>query len=1026
MESWTFLIQQEGDNVWLPLESSGSEVLEGRYRVMARTTQANCLLSVQISHLDLDILPPSRRIHKRQAQTNQKGLVALLPFTLLKPGIWEIHCQEQSNDPSGNETSKQVVHKQTLKLQVLEQEAGADLDGAEFYPQERHDQDLPDLTAHQDSIESVETTPALAQAFPLSLDDDASEMENKATHPNPISEMANIDDVLLESTIEESSPAVNTGDVLQDLITELQHPPAAKPPVQPIDKADAPLPLSHPENALSLGETEPLSSPTSARSAPTTDEQAGVEPTDQEMVGDDAEMQILLNTADQMAAHIIETMNAELHRIQHSAAPDIPAPSIPQTDNASPNPENSVVSPRHVGKPTHAKVANTEAANRDQPSVPDYLLPTPSANSQQQWDEDTLQRLGLTINLARDCYTVVNNQLILTGMLEEAGGSNDKEEKRDQQVPLHPPTSLNLEGLTLGLRVQLILPQSGTCLLEHDAALSLSTLPAPFSVLIAIPKNLKTHVLVGEVILAMATAPTMSSSSTATQSPSRTLETRLNEVLAQQSFTVTVGLGTLLDTIQVQQQAMDKKARTIASTTADTEPILPTSTASVPTTADDSEALKLEKRELQPVGYSPLPPKLTTSPSHNKHQHQPVPPQSNGSETPSQPTLDLPHFLRSDSDRPPSSMAIAITQSIQTATDSESPSEENVEVLNTPNHQSASQDDPSIESFEELEDPDQDLGQDSPLTEQTLELDNTLADQPVTAQIDLPPPSPTIDRLEIPPPSPITAEESEARSIQSSAPTQESDIATNLPVVSDLNLSENPFGILLDDVTEPNEWTPEIDEPQPSQPEQHEWTTDIDTLHLSQPDTGKTEEPEDVEENALDEQAFEEHRLEKQPLEQASVGGTTVCPPLPNDMPIPTPTLLVPQTDLIAGTPVRISVTLPSSIMPPDITDSELSQPPRHQTPVSLIFVKLWVQDRQTRSILDGPRWLVDFIPNHEGQLEAMTQLVLPLGCLEVSVEAIAVEMATQRESHKTTIHRSILPTAMPSPLATFNFDDFN
>ena len=144
-----------------------------------------------------------------------------------------------------------------------------------------------------------------------------------------------------------------------------------------------------------------------------------------------------------------------------------------------------------------------------------------------------------------------------------------------------------------------------------------------------------------------------------------------------------------------------------------------------------------------------------------------------------------------------------------------------------------------------------------------------------------------------------------------------------------------------------------------------------------------------------------------------------ILPPLPSDMPIPVPVLHLPDEELIAGTPIPVSVTLPRDIVAAADETSSGST-------LSLIFVKLWVQDRQMRSILDGPRWLVDFVPNRDGDLEAMTQLVLPIGCLDVSVEAIAVEMATQRESLKTSIQRTIMPAPMPDELSDFNFDDLN
>jgi hypothetical protein len=115
---------------------------------------------------------------------------------------------------------------------------------------------------------------------------------------------------------------------------------------------------------------------------------------------------------------------------------------------------------------------------------------------------------------------------------------------------------------------------------------------------------------------------------------------------------------------------------------------------------------------------------------------------------------------------------------------------------------------------------------------------------------------------------------------------------------------------------------------------------------------------------------------------------------LPEDEPVPTPQLGLPTGELIAGQPITAVVKLPN-LMP-------------------RIFVKLWLRDRQTRLLLDGPRWLVNFLPTGLGEVEARAQLTVPLGCLELQLEAIAVEMATQRESHKVTIDRLVVPPDLP------------
>ncbi|MGC1393422.1 MAG: hypothetical protein WA828_03995, partial [Coleofasciculaceae cyanobacterium] len=71
--------------------------------------------------------------------------------------------------------------------------------------------------------------------------------------------------------------------------------------------------------------------------------------------------------------------------------------------------------------------------------------------------------------------------------------------------------------------------------------------------------------------------------------------------------------------------------------------------------------------------------------------------------------------------------------------------------------------------------------------------------------------------------------------------------------------------------------------------------------------------------------------------------------------------------------------------------------------------------------LLDGPRWLVDLLPDGAGQLEAMTQVVVPFGFAEIRFEAIAVDLDSQRESHKVTVECAVMPPDLPS----FSMDDF-
>lgn len=121
MEFWEFLLQKDGDRSWLPLESTDVEILEGRYRVVARTSRPNTSVEIRITHLATDEMPPKRRVQKRSHQTNKDGLMIIFPFTRLKPGTWEVRC---SADVMANLLGEAWQH--TVRLQV----ASAHTEGA--------------------------------------------------------------------------------------------------------------------------------------------------------------------------------------------------------------------------------------------------------------------------------------------------------------------------------------------------------------------------------------------------------------------------------------------------------------------------------------------------------------------------------------------------------------------------------------------------------------------------------------------------------------------------------------------------------------------------------------------------------------------------------------------------------------------------------------------------------------------------------------------------------------------------------
>ncbi|MGJ5634350.1 hypothetical protein ABF638_34825, partial [Nostoc sp. CALU 1950] len=116
MEHWQFLIQKQGARSWHILESPNLEILEGQYRVLARSNLPNTDVEVRVTHSSTEEVQPTRRIFKRSRRTNSEGLMAVIPFTYFQAGVWELRC---SGDLMSELLGKSWQYK--VQLQVLSQ-----------------------------------------------------------------------------------------------------------------------------------------------------------------------------------------------------------------------------------------------------------------------------------------------------------------------------------------------------------------------------------------------------------------------------------------------------------------------------------------------------------------------------------------------------------------------------------------------------------------------------------------------------------------------------------------------------------------------------------------------------------------------------------------------------------------------------------------------------------------------------------------------------------------------------------------
>ncbi|MGC1527947.1 MAG: hypothetical protein WA783_18020, partial [Phormidesmis sp.] len=140
-----------------------------------------------------------------------------------------------------------------------------------------------------------------------------------------------------------------------------------------------------------------------------------------------------------------------------------------------------------------------------------------------------------------------------------------------------------------------------------------------------------------------------------------------------------------------------------------------------------------------------------------------------------------------------------------------------------------------------------------------------------------------------------------------------------------------------------------------------------------------------------------------QPASPFSSSFTATSPLRNADLPeVELPIISVPAGDLIAGGSVTITVRIRPSVYKP--------------------FIKLWMIDRQSRTLVGEPQLLTSLRPDTLGYLESSTDLRVPMGCLDVQIAAIAVDMATQQESNKAIVNRHVVPANQGSnSLRNFN-----
>ncbi len=918
MEHWQFLIQKQGDRSWHPL-SSNTEILEGSYRVVARFNHANTDVEVRVTSTSTED-PSKRRVNRRSRRTNSEGLMAVIPFTYLKPGNWELQCSGdlmsdflgkswqygvqlqvlssvgdnlgQSNLPQALPVEEnQEVSLLSVETAVVQESAIASVEHQQGMPENR-------ISAREvlelGSQSSSKCPPATPLTNPIPL-----------VKPEIITTQDSIDITSSEETVLQEASI--DGEIITQQNSVIEEPKVTKEALVQGATITGETPLMY------LGADEGKFPPTPLDSSVIDEPTAFV---------DDE----IINTQS-----LVESETSEQLSVIDAAIDEPVTPVWVKGDSAEQILHNLI----EFALPT------SEPLLEDEPPIEDLVA--------------IVTELPLLLTLNEEIYfTRWGKTISINGHVEI------KEHIRIELGEISDRESL----LATEVRISMRSPEESQIFSEIRQALSEKLLPFSFISSVEIPKNCSSKLILADISL-------------------YGVFDGVGEVklLASQSFTIAADVTELLVI------SAAKKSFTEESNYALLAP------ASIPETpvSLDLELFNLVKAAKQPQALllkaSPtksLPPRL--EPRRRKKSvssRSPQLPSFNGEQTGAitvisetieneETTIFGSNFpyLRRLKALPDRTESVEINQL------------DSFDFEAIDKHPETTESDCEQQPKNTIEAHYEDVSE--LISEDTQHEDDSFAQLVVPRSAELmgansPELSPLIQKW-----------------MQSQGYT--------LPETIDVQYQDYTYLIgneidIDEETTIPTveEKTPIVSPlPPPPPPPPAKLPPRLQLPPPPPPPYIKPPSPWLAKEIVVDdpEIAIREFPVEEQPILDIPV-------PVPIMVqltePLPIPQLYVQEGELISGKSLRVRVELPA--VSPQIA------------------VKLWVQDYQTRWLLDGPHWLTDLRTKRTGVREVTTQLQIPFGCLEIRIEAIAVDMATQQESHKVTIIRSVIPDDLPTLL---------
>ncbi|MEH2434548.1 MAG: hypothetical protein V7K25_09895 [Nostoc sp.] len=989
MEHWQFLIQKQGDRSWHILESPNLEILEGEYRVLARSNLPNTDVEVRVTHSSTQEVLPKRRIFKRSRRTNSEGLMALIPFTYLEPGVWELRCMGDLMSELLGKSWQYSIQLQVLCQGVEGEQKRQKRQGEQGENVESNSSDRPDAVSENwEFTFPTEPTIALDQAIAVFAE------LLIATDDNPVT-IGVPDEGNLESTAPEE-PEINLLDKAIAVFAELL-----------IATDDNPVTIGVPDEG-NLESTAP--------------EEPEIN-LDKAIAIDDNPVTIVVPDEGNLESTAPEEPEINLDK----------AIATEQTVTTDSNLNTTVVldeTEKDIDEPVSSVWLKGETAEQILQDLIDLALPNSEAllNDEKVTDSPATQPPApLLLTLDRDTYIARWGQpLTINGHVE-----------LKEKINLDQAETLFSKSLqALELVIELRSPKNSKILTQVRQSLTDQELPFTINTSIDIPAEFESKLILADI----------------------TLYGRFADVgevirLASQSFTITADVTQLLAIT-----AAATPSTSLNDTTA------PSDSSAAVTEASGSVRIDLKLFNLVKI------PKIDQSQILNPSPNTALPPQINLQVL--REAILRTSNLKNSGTSPQLPKLPAIQTYANTPTDfvAEPPTEEellekdttmvaiNLEQLIIKQRRMPILDHtlPYLKRLQALPDKPEEVKNNAPdakvpVDEDLPQLNTTIADENTPelvvddaqfqeesvaegeAQPNVEFQEESVAEVEEAQPNaqfittgnlysspllrkwmhsqgyslPESINELEPEDRDRYVPTQQTQLSLNADTeiseevqesVSDLeNFGEDADTAKEADLETGEDTVVEVSEPTVSMvvtqlpPPPPPIKMNIASAWLAQEivvDDTYTEHSEQ-EANRTKNDSFEE---EKQPVLSLSSSSPITAAAIE---PLPIPELHVPDGELIAGKFIIVRVVLPE--VPPQVV------------------VKLWLEDYQTRWLLEGPHLLTNLLPNALGGLEVMTQLNIPFGCLEIRLEAIALDLTTQQESHKVTIVRTVIPPDLPN-----------